>query len=270
MLLISKRYSALHSRRMPTTKRDRCLKCAEPTEHGYVFCEKCTPCYGQTTRIFSNELQKELTLYVGTIPTGSVMKDRLQGRLPVKWWLGTDALTMWFKPPGKRLTLVILHRIKMLLLEPFIYRHWFTGPRLIASLQRWRFFNEKKALIVLHPSKLHKSLKKSAHKGFNVFYYHPKNSGEFERWVYGIDIIEQLQERVDGVRWIRVDGSQDMREIYPIVDMYIRPSRHDGQPRINIECEINKIPVFYSADGNPDVLLFEKEIRRVQRQKSVD
>jgi len=75
---------------MQELKRDRCLKCAEPTEHGYVFCEKCTPPYGQTTRIFSEELQKELTLYVGTIPTGSVMKDRLHGRLPVKWWLETQ------------------------------------------------------------------------------------------------------------------------------------------------------------------------------------
>ena len=44
---------------MQELKRDRCLKCAEPTEHGYVFCEKCTPRYGQTTRIFSNELQKK-------------------------------------------------------------------------------------------------------------------------------------------------------------------------------------------------------------------
>ena len=105
---------------MQELKCDHCLKCAEPTEHGYVFCEKCTPRYGQTTRIFSDKLQKELTLYVGTFPTGSVIKDRLQGRLPVKWWLGTDALTMWFKPPGKRLTLVILHRIKMLLLEPLL------------------------------------------------------------------------------------------------------------------------------------------------------
>lgn len=169
---------------MQELKCDHCLKCAEPTEHGYVFCEKCTPRYGQTTRIFSDKLQKELTLYVGTFPTGSVIKDRLQGRLPVKWWLGTDALTMWFKPPGKRLTLVILHRIKMLLLEPLIYQHWFTGPRLIASLQRGRFLTQK-----------------NAHKGVNVFFYHPKNFGEFERWVHGIEIIEQLQACVE---WIKL------------------------------------------------------------------
>jgi hypothetical protein len=252
---------------MQELKRDHCFICAQKTEHGYVFCEDCSPRYGQTTRIFDEKLQKQLSLYVGRISTTGVIKDRLQGRLPIKWWMGTDALTMWFKPPGRRFALVMLHRIKMLLLEPFIYRHWLTGPRLIDSLRRSKFIDLDKARIVFWPGKMHRGVEKSEHDGFNILYYHPSNSGEFERWVYGIDIIEQLQARCTDVTWIRIDGSQDMREIFPVVDLYLRPSRHDGQPRINLECEINDIPVLFSHDGNPTVPHLEEAINQYKGRK---
>jgi hypothetical protein len=44
-----------------------------------------------------------------------------------------------------------------------------------------------------------------------------------------------------------------MSEIYSIVDAIVRPSRHDGRPRIIEECKINGILYYYSEDGQPDL-----------------
>ncbi|TDI85998.1 MAG: hypothetical protein E2O79_00805 [Caldithrix sp.] len=136
---------------MQELKCDHCLKCAEPTEHGYVFCEKCTPRYGQTTRIFSDELQKELALYVGTFPTGSVIKDRFRGRLR-KMVAGNGCVNDVVQSSWQTVDSGDTAPYQDVIARAFTYQHWFTGPRLIASLQRGRFLTQK-----------------NAHKGVNVF-----------------------------------------------------------------------------------------------------
>ena len=55
------------------------------------------------------------------------------------------------------------------------------------------------------------------------------------------------------ITWIRVDGKQDMAKIYPIVDFYLRPNRHDGNPYMIKECEANNIPYYWSKE-NPNII----------------
>ncbi len=251
---------------MKVIQSDSCLKCGIKTNRGILFCENCNPIYGQAVSVFDEELNRRLTLYVGKIPFWSVVSSRIKGQLPVKWWMGTDALTMWYRPPGKRWRDVILHRIKMRLLEPLIFRHWVTGPRLFYDLEKSSNIQMDKVVVAYWPGKYHKKIKKIEHEGFNVLYYDP-DSGPYERWVYGTDIIEQIKKKVSDVNWLKIDGTQDMKKIYPITDLYIRPSRHDGEPRINVECKLNRIPVIYSEDGNPSVEYFVNKIHALKHQK---
>ncbi len=250
---------------MKEFKSDSCLKCGTATNH-FVFCEDCTPHYGQAVTVYENNLKKYLTLFIGSIPFFSVIASRLSGHLPVKWWMGTDALTMWAMPPGKSKTLVLLHRIKMRLLKPLIFQHWVTGPRLLEDLEKSGTLKMDEVLVAYWPGKYHTISEKKQHDGFNILYYDPLDT-EFQRWKYGIDIIAKIKEQVSDVNWIKADGTQDMKELYTITDLYIRPSRHDGEPRINVECKVNRIPVIYSEDGNPSVEQFVKEINLIKKNR---
>lgn len=252
--------------KMKVIKSDLCFKCRSKTNKRYLFCEDCTPIYGETVSVYDGNLNKRLTLYIGKIPFWRVIAYRLKGESPVKWWMGTDALTIWYQPPGKRWIVVILHRIKMRLLEPFIFQHWVTGPRLIADLEKSNAVQMDTVVVAYWPGEYHRRVKKIEHEGFNVLYYDP-NSGPFERWKYGIAIIEEIKKRVSDVNWIKTDGTQDMKRIYPVVDLYIRPSGHDGEPRINAECKLNRISVIYSEDGKPSVECFINQINALKHKK---
>ena len=109
-------------------------------------------------------------------------------------------------------------------------------------------------------------VKKRSAMSFNILYYDPLDT-EFQRWKYGIDIIAQIKEQLSDVNWLKADGTQDMRELYAITDLYIRPRRHDGEPRINVECKLNSIPVIYSENGNPSAEHFIKEINLIKTNR---
>ena len=108
---------------------------------------------------------------------------------------------------------------------------------------------------ILHDPLLHPTAYgKKKHKGFNVYYFFPKGkkNPKFIEWLYGYDVIQELQKRITNVNWIRLDGSNDMSKGFPIMDFYIRPNRHDGASRLRQECEINNIPYYWSQE-NPDI-----------------
>ena len=94
---------------------------------------------------------------------------------------------------------------------------------------------------------------KKKHDGFNILLYMPASKNkEFTHWLYGYDIYETLRDALGSrVNWIIVDGSQDMSGIYPIVDFYFRPNRHDGWPYMVQECIKNNIPYYWSK-SDPD------------------
>ena len=107
--------------------------------------------------------------------------------------------------------------------------------------------------IMLTPLKYNTPFKKIAHEGINVLYYKPpRKEIKWRDWLYGIDFIEKLKEEYKGkVNFIEVDQSYDMQNIFPIVDLYIRPNRHDGYSRLIRECQIQKIP-YYWSHKDPD------------------
>jgi hypothetical protein len=247
---------------MQVVESDVCFSCGLPTQNRYIFCERCTPAYGDAVVVEDQRRGRELMIFVGTIPFLKVIRVRMQGKLPVKWWMGTDALTMWMTPPGKTWLMTVSHRLKMRILDFAIFQHWVVHPRLIADLQKGGISLGKIA-VALHPPKYHQRMQRKPHAGFNILYYYPDDN-EYTRWVYGIDVVDEIKRRLNDVNWMRVTGRQDMNEIFPLVDLYIRPSRHDGAPRILLECEINHIPVLYSADGNPDAEEFVRRIKAIK------
>ena len=94
---------------------------------------------------------------------------------------------------------------------------------------------------------------KIPHIGFNVLYYLPKgNDRKFIEWLYGYDIFLQVKERYPYLNYIIVDGTYDMRKIYPVTDFMIRCNRHDGPSRIRLECDLNDIP-YYWSQTDPDL-----------------
>lgn len=186
------------------------------------------------------------------------------------WWLGTDSLTLWFNPPtSNKLWHIKLffYRIKWKILHKLFDQHWIDNERLRKNLIKFGI-DSRKIQVVNDDVKYPVKIEKKAHKGFNILYYipgKPANLGgiKFLNWLYGFDIYEKLTRYFAGnsnINFIVVTGKMDMNDIYPIIDLYIRPTRHDGNGRMLEECKINDIPYLHSENGNPEVNQFIETI----------
>jgi len=172
------------------------------------------------------------------------------------WWMGTDALTLIKNPPGNKIwhCKLFFYRIKWRILIRFFDEHWVVEKHLGKYLKKYGVKNIK----VKYDDPLYGKVEKKKHDGFNILYYCPikaVNLGgmKYIHWVYGYDIFLELQKRLKGVNYIHVKGGTDMNKIYPIIDLYIRPNRHDGMPRIILECIKNNIPFYWSKNWKPDI-----------------
>ena len=118
-----------------------------------------------------------------------------------------------------------------------------------------RFGLKKNITIMLDQLKHTEVFPKEPHSAFNVLFYHPLGGdGEFKRWLYGFDIFKEVKDALagKGVQFIIIYGENDMRYVYPYVDFYLRPNRHDGASRLRRECEIQGIP-YYWTQKDPSV-----------------
>ena len=107
--------------------------------------------------------------------------------------------------------------------------------------------------ITVMPDKLKytEKLAKEPHPVFTILYYIPEGGDRaFKEWLYGYDIFLKVQEALPDLNYEIVSGDSCMRYVYPHVDFYLRPNRHDGHPRIVDECEIQDIP-YYWTKKNP-------------------
>ena len=109
------------------------------------------------------------------------------------------------------------------------------------------------------------------HDTFNILYYYPKNrkggDDEFTRWLYGIDIIDEIKfhyQENPNIRFIEVCGNNDMYSIYQYTDFLLRPNRHDGASRMRQECEVQGIP-YYWTNGTT-VPSFEKAVYHINKR----
>jgi len=144
------------------------------------------------------------------------------------------------------------------LIQPFVQENYVDHKLLKYELIQKGYKNIK----VVEDKLLHeKPYPKENHEGFNILYYFPKDKKniKFMKWLYGYDIYEQLVNDLENVNWIIVDGSYDMTKIYPIVDFFLRPTRHDGASRMRQECELNNIPYYWSQQ-NPNIKKAKEEI----------
>ena len=182
-------------------------------------------------------------------------------------WSGTDALTLIKNPPGNRIWYLklIFYRLKWKILYRIFDEHYIVHEKLRKYLIEFGI-DSSKINVKANPILYNQKFKKKKHKEFNVLYYHPRPSNlggeKFIRWIYGIDIIEKIKD----INFIKVDGYQDLSKIYPVIDFYLRPSRHDGMPRMIRECEKNEIPYYYSENGNPSINDIKKCLENENRQ----
>ena len=233
----------------------KCFVCGEKGK--YIFCEKHNPKYGDCV------IARNKILFVGSIPFFKAIKYWARGKNIIKWWVGTDALEMRMTPPGKNKIKRLLHVIKMRLLNIVITEHWIINKCLIRDYPKL----ENKKIVLWPPDKFTK-IKKKKHNNFIVGYYFPADT-KFNRWKYGIDIIKKLKIEFPNIIFLRL-----FREIpdisFRIMDCYIRPSRHDGMPRINLRCEIEGIPYKYSSDFKPEFEDFKKWINEKYEVNKMD
>lgn len=179
-------------------------------------------------------------------------------------WTGTDALFL-VKIPKQTYLVDKYYALKLRLwgrlVDYFAKEHYACGEIVARDLKQ--FGMKKKIKLFVNPILYPIKIKKKTHEAFNILYYCYKKESRFNRWIYGYDIFEYLKSTIeksyDNVNFIMVDGNSDMNEIYSITDLLIRPNRHDGEPRMVIECNLNEIPVIATKE-NPDKEYFLNEI----------
>jgi len=165
-------------------------------------------------------------------------------------WTGSDVLYMMRFPPYIRLRFkmkILAMRVVAMIIQPFIQENYVDHELLKDELETVGFKNIK---VFNDQLKYTEPFEKKPHKEFNILYYYPKGkkNKRFIRWLYGMDIIERLRSTIKSprVKWIMVDGSQNMENVFPVIDFYVRPTRHDGASRLRQECKINNIPYYWS------------------------
>ena len=138
------------------------------------------------------------------------------------------------------------------LLDLFIEGHYCDAENVADNLRK---YGTRRPIEILHDKVNHPvKYNKISHDGFNVIYYNPikRPDKNFTRWLYGLDVIEEVKRQLPYVNFIELDGSFDMSKIFPITDFMIRPNRHDGASRLRQECDINDIP-YYWTNANPNI-----------------
>ena len=177
-------------------------------------------------------------------------------------WTGSDVLYCTKYPKHSKKTKYLYMfgmRIFAKLADIFCQKHIVVSEHLIAELKPLKLKKpiEVRANHVIYPN----PVRKIEHKGFNVLYYRGLGANQkFKDWVYGKDIMNDVKLLIEyDINIIEVNGKANMAEVYPIIDFMVRPNRHDGNPRMIRECEINNIPYYWSKE-NPDTIEIMSQI----------
>ena len=198
----------------------------------------------------------------------------------IRWWWGTDALTLVKYPPGefKWHVRIFFRRIFYKLFWKKFDEHWVVADHLKEYLIQFGIEEEK---IKIKPVPIHyQKIEKKPHEDFNILYYCPNimkyehyhekvKNWKFKSWLYGYDIYQKVKEYFgDQVVWHVVDGTADLSNVYTYIDFLLRPNRHDGYPAMVRECILNNIPYYWSRYGNPEFGFIIWKIKDEIKRKS--
>ena len=108
----------------------------------------------------------------------------------------------------------------------------------------------------------------------NILVYYP--NGHQKRvdlkWLYGIDIIEKLKEKHSEWDFKVADGSIKKDKLYNNIDIYLRPTRHDGMARMILEAKSINIPIIWSYETGkyvkPNIHRIERRLKKIESSKS--
>lgn len=168
------------------------------------------------------------------------------------FWQGTDSLMLndysmrkWKKRPY---WWVFRRLVRML--DLFIEEHYCDSENVAENVRR---FGTKRPIKVRPDDIDMRVYEKIPHDTFTVLYYFPTGHDQsFMRWLYGKDIFDEVVSALPKLRYVVVNGKNDMQYVYPYVDFYLRPNRHDGASRMRQECELNNIP-YYWTQKDPSI-----------------
>ncbi len=184
----------------------------------------------------------------------------------ISYYSGTDSLILVEFPPTKpyKYLYMIACRIRAKLLDLIVDEYQVDHEALIKDLRRFGIKGRIK--VVSDPVQYTEPLRKKKHQGFNILFYYPGDRGNSKlwRWIYGYDIYLELKFQLPDVNFVVVNGKQDMNKVFPIIDFYLRPNRHDGASRLRQECDIQKIP-YYWTQREPDINEARSAIERCKK-----
>ena len=181
----------------------------------------------------------------------------------VSYIVGSEArwLTETFPTDKRKIPYLLFVKLRAWILSPFIQEYWVDSDYLVQFIHKFK--KNAKTRVVADTIKYSTKYPKIKHDGFNVMYYYPKNEYNkiYCQWVYGKDIIDRLISLHPEYNWVKIDGSQDLSKEFPLIDVYIRPNRHDGASRLVQECTIQNIPVLHTQ-CNPQLEDFDNFLRQ--------
>jgi len=180
-------------------------------------------------------------------------------------WQGTDSLFLTSIPKFKKhkILYIIALRIFARLSDIFAQEHYACGELVERNL---KCFGLKKPIKQYNTKVNTEGIKRVEHKEFNILYYLPnEGKDKFKNWLYGYDIFCEIKKNITGANFIVVCGNKNMSNIYPIIDLLIRPNRHDGVPRMVNECKELKIPYIWTNE-NPNVQTIINQIKIYQNE----
>jgi len=187
-------------------------------------------------------------------------------------WTGSDVLyaTRFPKQLPKRKWIYCLGmKIFAKIADKFVQNHIVVSEHLIKELKPLKLkksFEVRETpidIIKIDKIKVKRlSINKSARSKTIIYYLPAKGNRDFNKWLYGYDIVCKLQIRFKDHYFHALTGKSNMELVYPYVDAYIRPNRHDGNPRVVRECQYLGIPVMATKE-NPRLEEFTKFIEQL-------
>ena len=178
-------------------------------------------------------------------------------------WQGTDVLMCTRYPKQskwRKYPYMFALRLFAKLADIFVQAHVVVSKHLIEELKPLQL---KKPFEIRASEPGCLDITKREHDGINVLYYRGIGANQpLLDWIYGYDIYLDIKETFPQVNFIEVNGSADMDFLYPIIDFMVRPNRHDGEPRMVMECQDADIPYYWSW-SEPNFYIICVWIRRL-------